>query len=102
MNNSFESAKFKPDPKSEKTINDIKDCHLKSIASAATNPSAITSFDKSFDPLCINNSCEAENFEPEPTFEKVINEIKAIHLKGITSIYMNVSAINSNKPSLYS
>ena len=57
----------------EKNIIEIKNNHLKSIASAATNPSAITSFDENSDPLCINNSFEAVNFEPEPIFEKTIN-----------------------------
>ena len=60
MNNSFEAEKFEPDPKFENTINKIKDNHLKIIASAATDPSAITSFDNNFDPLCINNRFEAE------------------------------------------
>ena len=68
MNNSFEAEKFESDPTFEKNIIDIKDNHLKSIASAATNPSAITSFDENLDPLCINNSFEAAKFEPEPTF----------------------------------
>ena len=44
----------------------------------------------------------SEKIEPEPTFEKSINEIKANHLKSIASIDMNVSAITSNKPSLSS
>ena len=54
---------------------------------------------KNYDPLCINNSFEAATFEPEPTFEKTINDIKANHLKIITSIDINVSSITSNKPS---
>ena len=45
MNNSFEAEKFDPDPTFEDTINEIKDNHLKIIASAATNKPAITSFD---------------------------------------------------------
>ena len=72
---------------------------MKSIASAATNPSAITYFDKNSDPICINNSFESEKFEPEPTFEKTINDIKSNNLKIITSIYMNVSPITYKKPS---
>ena len=59
MNNSFEAEKFEPYPTFEKTINEIKDNHLKSISSAAKNSSAITSFDENSDPLCINNSFEA-------------------------------------------
>ena len=99
MNNSSEAAKFALDPTFENTINEIKDNHLKSIASVATNTSAIISFDKSFDPLCINNRFEPEKFETEPIFENTINEIKANHLKSIASVDMNVSAITSNKPS---
>ena len=89
MNNIFEAA----NPTFENIINDIKDNHLKSIASTATNPSAIASFDENFDPLCINNNFEAAKFEPEPIFKKTINEIKDNHLKGITSIDMNVSDV---------
>ena len=98
MNNSFEAATFEPEPTLENTINEIKDNHLKIIASAATNPSDITSSEETFDPFCINNSFESAKFEPEPTFENTINEIKANRLKNITSIEMNVSAITPNKP----
>ena len=63
------------------------------------NISYITSFDDNFKQLSMNNIIEAEKFEPEPTFENTINEIKFNHLKVITSIDMNVSAITSNKPS---
>ena len=41
----------------------------------------------------MNSRIEVEKFEPEPTFENTINEIKDDHLKSITSIDMNVSAI---------
>ena len=75
---------------------------MKSITSTAMNLSAITSFDDNFDPICTNNSFEAEKFEPEPTLEKNINEIKANDLKSITSIDMSVSAITSNKNHLSS
>ena len=98
INNSFESEKFEPEPTFENTINEIKDNNLKSIASDATNPSVIISFDDNFDPLCINNRFEEAKSEPEPTFEKTINETTANHLKNITSIDMNVSAITPNKP----
>ena len=50
----------------------------------------------------MNKRIEVSEFEPEPTFEKTINDIKANHLKSITSINMNVSAITSNKPPLSS
>ena len=49
----------------------------------------------------MNNSFEAETFEPEPTFENSLSDIKADHLKNITSIEMNVSAITLNKTSSY-
>ena len=42
-NRIIEVAKFEPAPKFEKTINEIKDNHLKSIKSIDMNVSAITS-----------------------------------------------------------
>ena len=71
---------------------------MKSITHTDKNTSAITSFDENFDLLCINSSFEVEKLELEPTFENAINDIKANHLKSITSIDMNVSAITSKKP----
>ena len=64
MNNSFEAEKFEPDTTFENTINEIKENLLKIIASTATNPSAIISFDENSDPLFINNRFEASKFEP--------------------------------------
>ena len=101
INNIFEAAKFEPEPKFENAINDIKDNNLKSIASAATNPSAIKYFDENFDPLCINNSFESEKIEPEPRFENTFNEIKANSFKSITSLDMNLSAITSKTLSVF-
>ena len=46
----------------------------------------------------MNSIIEEEKFEPEPTFEKTINEVKDNHLKSITSIAMNLSSITWNKP----
>ena len=100
MNGSFELEKIKPEPTFENTINKIKDNNMKNITSAETNLSDITSFDDNFYSLSMKNSFEAEMFKPELTFEKTINEIKANNLKTITSIEMNVLAINLNKPSL--
>ena len=54
-----------------------------------------TSFDKNFDPLSMNNIFEEAKFEPEPTFENTINNIKDNHLKSITSTSFNLSAITS-------
>ena len=50
----------------------------------------------------MNSIIEAAKFEPEPTFEKNINEIKYNHLKSITSIVTNLSAIPFNKPYSFS
>ena len=68
MNNSTEVAKFKTGPTFEKNINEIKDNHLKSIASAVMNISAITFFDDNLEPLSMNNSSEAEKLGPGTTF----------------------------------
>ena len=67
---------------------------MKSIASAAKNISVITSFDENFEQLSMNIIMKIAKFEPEPTFENTINEIRANHLKNITSIGTNVSYIN--------
>ena len=93
MNNSFEAEKSGPEPTFENTINDIKDYHLKTIASAAMNPSAINLIDGNIEHLSMNSIIEVAKFEPEPTFEKTTNETKANILKITTSIDMNVSAI---------
>ena len=54
MNISIEVSTFKPGPTFEKTINEIKDNHLKIIASAAMNISAITLFDNNLEQLSMN------------------------------------------------
>ena len=43
----------------------------------------------------MKNGFEAAKFEPGPTFEETINDIKFIHIKRITSAAMNLSAITS-------
>ena len=63
------------------------------------NVSATTSLDENFDTIRMKNRLKQQKFEPEPTFEKTINEIKASHLKSITSMDTNVSAITLKKPS---
>ena len=55
MNIRIEVEKFEPGPTFEKTINDIKNYHLKGIAYAATNLPAITSFDDNFKQLSMNS-----------------------------------------------
>ena len=72
---------------------------MKSIAYNAMNISDTTSFDDNIKQLSINIRIKVAKFEPEPTFEKNINEIKADHLKIITSIDMNVSDITLKKNS---
>ena len=57
------------------------------------------SFEKQFERTSMNSRIEEAKFEPETTFEKTINEIKADYLKSITSLDMNLSAIISNRPS---
>ena len=64
MKNSSEAAKFEPEPTFENIINEIRNIYLKIIASDNTNPSAITSIDKNFDPLCMNNRLKTAKFEP--------------------------------------
>ena len=100
MNSIIEVSKLEPEPTFEKTIDEIKNNHLKSIASAAINLSDITNFGDNFDPLSMNRRIEVKYFEPEPTFENTINEIRSNHLRSITSIDMNVSAITLNQHSL--
>ena len=78
MNSIIEVEKFEREPTFEKTINEIKDNHLKSIASSAMNLSAITLFEENFDLRSMNNIFEAAKFESEPIFENTINEIKLI------------------------
>ena len=81
MNISNGIEKFEPGTTFEKTINNIKDNNLKSIASATMNLSAITLFDENFKKLSINGSIEVAKLQPEPTFEKTNNDIKDNHLK---------------------
>ena len=57
------------------------------------NLSDITSFSGYFKQLSIDSRNKVAKFEPGPTFEKTINEIKSNHLKIIASAAMNVSAI---------
>ena len=65
------------------------------------NLSTIISFGDIFEQLSMNIIIESAKLEPETIFENTISDIKANHLKSITSINMNVSAITPNKPSLY-
>ena len=58
------------------------------------NISAINFFNVNTEQLNANSRIEVAKFEPEPTFENTINNIKANHLKSITSIAMNLSVIN--------
>ena len=60
---------------------------------------AVNLFDKNTEQLNVKSRIEVAKFEPEPTFENTINDIKANYLKSITSITINVPDITSNKPS---
>ena len=95
MNRIIEVEKFEPELTFERTINDIKDNHMKSNVSALMNISAITSFDENFKHLSINIRIEVSKFETEPIFEKNINEIKDNNLNIISSSDMNLSAMTS-------
>ena len=86
----IEVATFEPEPTFQKTINEIKYNHLKTIACAVMNLSAITSLENKFKHLSMNIIIEVAKFEPEPTFENTINDIKDNNLKSITSIDINV------------
>ena len=97
MNSSIEVATFEPGTTFENTTNDIKDNNLKSITSAAMNLSAITMFDKNIEQISMSRRIEVARFEPEPTFEKTIDEIKDNNLKSIAYIDMNGSSITLKK-----
>ena len=73
INSIIEVEKFEPEPTFENTINDIKDNHLKIIASAAMNVSYIPLFDENIEQLSVKGGIEVATFEPETTFEKTIN-----------------------------
>ena len=93
MNSIIEVSKFKPGTTFENTISEIKYNHLKSIASATMNISTVAFFYNSFKQLSMNINIEVAKFEPGPTFEKTINDIKDNHLKIIASATMNLLAI---------
>ena len=59
------------------------------------NLSAISLPVGNFKQLSMNRRIEVAKFEPGPTFEKTINEIKHNHLKIIASTSINISAITS-------
>ena len=61
MNIIIEEAKLEPESTFENTINKVRDNHLKIIASAAMNISAITLFDENFDHIIMNNRIKEEN-----------------------------------------
>ena len=93
MSSSIELAKFKPGTTFEKTIIEIRDNSMKSIASASMNLSALTFFDENIERLSMNSRNEVAKFETGPTFENSINDIKHNHLKTTDSTSMNISAI---------
>ena len=62
----------------------------------------LASFEERFDQISMNIIIKAEKYEPKTTFENNIDEIKYYHMKIITSVYIHISAITSNKPFLSS
>ena len=62
------------------------------------NLSGISLFNKNIEQFSMNRKIDVSIFEPEPTFEKTIDEIKYIHLKSITNIIMNVLHILQTNP----
>ena len=55
------------------------------------------SFDKKFENISMNSIIEAKKFKLETTFENNVDDIKANHLKIITSLEIKLSAITSKK-----
>ena len=102
INIKSDEEKFEPEPTFENNINEIKANNLKSINYLAINISNINFLDGFLKHNMMNSRIEASKFEPEPTFENTINEIKDNYLKSITYISMNVSDISFNRPSSYS
>ena len=78
MNNRFKATKFEPDPIFENTINEIKDNHLKSIASSDTNVSAITSFDGKFDSLLSTAALKQQNLNQNQHLKRLSMRLNII------------------------
>ena len=78
MNISIEVAKFEPEPNFEKTPNDIKYNHLKSIASAARNLIDITLLGDNLEQPSMNIRIEVAEFEPKPTLKQLLTRSKII------------------------
>ena len=68
MINRVEAETLEPVSTFERTINDIKDNHLKTISSAAMNTSDVNMFGNNHEPLSINNSFDSAKLEPETKF----------------------------------
>ena len=64
MNRRIEVEKFETGPTFEKTINEMKDNHLKITSYNIINISAITLFDENFKQLIMNIRIEVLTFEP--------------------------------------
>ena len=62
MNSRIEVAKFKPGLTFEKNINEMKNNHMKSIASVTMNPPTLTLFDKNFEQIGMNSRFEVSKF----------------------------------------
>ena len=90
MNSIIEVEKFEPGPTFKNNINEIKDIHMKNIASTNMGLSSITLFGDNFKQISMKIIIEVATSEPGPTFEKTINDIKDNHLKSIASAAMNI------------
>ena len=66
MINRVEAETLEPVSTFERTINDIKDNHLKTISSAAMNTSDTNLSGNNHEPLSINNIFDSAKLEPEP------------------------------------
>ena len=72
MSSSIEVAKLKPEPTLVKTTNEIKDTHLKIIASTTMNLSSTSLFGENIEQIIMNRIIEVAKIKPEPTFEKLL------------------------------
>ena len=72
MNSRIEAEILEPGTTFENDIDEMKYNNLDIVTSDAMNLSSIPSFDNKFDPISMNNSFEAEKFEPEPTFVRLL------------------------------
>ena len=76
------------------TINEIKDNHLKIIASYSMNLSAINLFDNNIEQLSMNTRIEVTKFEPRNFFKELLMRSKIIIWEVLTPYYLQVLHTN--------